>query len=119
MYATQQQQQFTLLDDKLRPLSYPGTHVFLLCFAVVSEASYENVESKWVPELKKHCPTTPIILVGTKTDLRGDAKYMQNLKSKNQKVLTLEDGNALAKKISALKYMVRTVLYVFIILKGM
>jgi GTPase SAR1 family protein len=32
--------------DKLRPLSYPGTHVFILCFSVVNQASYENVESK-------------------------------------------------------------------------
>ena len=29
--------------DRLRPLSYPGTQVFLLCFSTISKASYENV----------------------------------------------------------------------------
>jgi Ras-related C3 botulinum toxin substrate 1 len=91
--------------DKLRPLSYPGTHVFILCFSVVSEASYENVESKWVIELKKHCPGTPIVLVGTKIDLRDDAKYVSGLKSKGQRVLTAADGDLLAKKIGAVKYL--------------
>ena len=32
--------------DRLRPLSYPQTDVFLLCFSLVSSASYENVKSK-------------------------------------------------------------------------
>jgi hypothetical protein len=38
----------------------------------VSPTSYENVSAKWVPELRHHAPTAPIILVGTKTDLRED-----------------------------------------------
>ncbi len=59
--------------DRLRPLSYPMTDVFLVCFSVVSPASYENVSAKWIPELRHHAPTAPIILVGTKTDLREDA----------------------------------------------
>lgn len=35
--------------DRLRPLSYPQTDVFLICFSVNSPASFENV---------KVCPTT-------------------------------------------------------------
>jgi len=59
--------------DRLRPLSYPMTDVFLVCFSVVSPTSYETVAAKWIPELRHHAPTAPIILVGTKTDLREDA----------------------------------------------
>ena len=33
--------------DRLRPLSYPQTDVFLVCFSVVSPASFENVKEKW------------------------------------------------------------------------
>jgi len=33
--------------DRLRPLSYPQTDVFLVCFSVVSPTSLENVEFKW------------------------------------------------------------------------
>lgn len=50
--------------DRLRPLSYPQTDVFLICFSVASPSSFENVTSKWYPEIKHHCPDAPIILVG-------------------------------------------------------
>lgn len=30
--------------DRLRPLSYPQTDVFLICFSVNSPASFENVK---------------------------------------------------------------------------
>lgn len=32
--------------DRLRPLSYPQTDVFLCCFSLVSPASFENVRTK-------------------------------------------------------------------------
>jgi GTPase SAR1 family protein len=34
--------------DRLRPLSYPQTDVFLICFSLVSPPSYENVRTKVV-----------------------------------------------------------------------
>jgi Ras-related C3 botulinum toxin substrate 1 len=51
--------------DRLRPLSYPQTDVFLLCFSVVAPSSFNNVTTKWYPEIKHHNDTAPIILVGT------------------------------------------------------
>ncbi|KOC66736.1 Ras-related protein Rac1 [Habropoda laboriosa] len=36
--------------DRLRPLSYPQTDVFLICFSLVNPASFENVRAKWYPE---------------------------------------------------------------------
>ncbi|KAJ7346066.1 small GTPase-binding protein [Mycena albidolilacea] len=36
--------------DRLRPLSYPDAHVILICFAVDSRDSFENIEEKWAPE---------------------------------------------------------------------
>ncbi|CAG2120627.1 unnamed protein product, partial [Medioppia subpectinata] len=56
--------------DRLRPLSYPQTDVFLICYSVVNPSSFENVRIKWFPEVRHHCPDKPIILVGTKLDLR-------------------------------------------------
>jgi small GTP-binding protein len=38
--------------DRLRPLSYPQTDVFLICFSLVSPPSFENVRGK-VNFLKK------------------------------------------------------------------
>ncbi len=32
--------------DRLRPLSYPQTDVFLICFSIVSPPSFDNVTTK-------------------------------------------------------------------------
>ena len=50
--------------DRLRPLSYPQTDVFVLCFSVISPTSYTNITNKWMPEIRHHCPDTPVILCG-------------------------------------------------------
>ena len=42
--------------DRLRPLSYPQTDVFLVCFSIISPSSFENVRSKWHPEITHHAP---------------------------------------------------------------
>ena len=56
--------------DRLRPLSYPQTDVFLVCFAITSPTSFENVKNKWLPELQHHAPGVPFFLVGTQLDMR-------------------------------------------------
>lgn len=43
------------------------TDVFLVCYSVASPSSFENVTSKWYPEIKHHCPDAPLILVGAYT----------------------------------------------------
>jgi len=45
--------------DQLRPLSYPSTDVFLVCFSIVNPASFENTKEKWVPEITHHKACTP------------------------------------------------------------
>jgi small GTP-binding protein len=57
--------------DRIRPLSYAGTDVFLVCFSLVSRTSMHNVPYKWIPELRQYCPDTPIVLVGTKVPLES------------------------------------------------
>ncbi|XP_037320458.2 ras-related C3 botulinum toxin substrate 1-like [Pungitius pungitius] len=91
--------------DRLRPLSYPQTDVFLICFSLVSPASFENVRAKWYPEVRHHCPNTPIILVGTKLDLRDDKDTIEKLKEKKLSPITYPQGLAMAKEISSVKYL--------------
>jgi len=90
--------------DRLRPLSYPDTDVFLICFSLVNPNSYYNVADKWAPEITHHCPGVPKILVGTKLDLRDDKDEIEKLKTRKQSPLTLQQGEQMRRKLGAVCY---------------
>ncbi|XP_067686809.1 rho-related protein racA-like [Haliotis asinina] len=82
--------------DRLRPLAYPGTDVFLLCFDVKNRLSLENIRSKWYPEVEEHCRHTATVLVGCKTDLREGAG--------DKTAVSYKEGSALAKTLGVNYY---------------
>ncbi|XP_053978175.1 ras-like GTP-binding protein RhoL [Hylaeus anthracinus] len=81
--------------ERIRPLSYPNTDCFLICFSVNSRSSFDNVANKWHPEIKHHCPNTPVVLVGTKGDLRN---------TENDNTISIKDCKKMKKKVKAYKY---------------
>lgn len=91
--------------DRLRPLSYPGADVFIVCFSLVSPASFESVTTRWYPEVNHHCPNTPIILVGTKQDLVSDADTIELLKKLKLAPITFPQGLRIQAKIGATAYL--------------
>ncbi|XP_061882470.1 ras-related C3 botulinum toxin substrate 2-like isoform X3 [Entelurus aequoreus] len=91
--------------DRLHPLSYPQTDVFLICFSLVEHESYNNVKEKWCQEVRHHCPNTPVILVGTKLDLRDDQDTIKKLRENNLSPISHQQGIDLAKEIKAVKYL--------------
>ena len=91
--------------DRLRPLSYPQTDVFIVAFSLVSPISLENVEAKWYQELQHYSPNTPIILVGTKADLREEPKVIEKLSEQRMEPVSPEQGRAVAQRIKAVKYL--------------
>lgn len=88
--------------SRLRPLSYRGADIFVLAFSLISRASYENVLKKWMPELRRFAPNVPVVLVGTKLDLRDDNRYMSDHMGSN--VITSSQGEELRKQIGAAAY---------------
>lgn len=90
--------------DRLRPLSYPQTDVFLVCFSVTSPASFENVREKWFPEVHHHCPGVPCLIVGTQVDLRDDPSVREKLAKQKMQPVRKEDGERMAKELGAVKY---------------
>ena len=91
--------------DRLRPLVYPEADVLLICFSVVSPASFESVKEKWYPEVSHHCPNKPIILVGTKLDLKDDKEIVEKLTDKQLTPITYPQGLQMQKDIGAVKYL--------------
>lgn len=77
--------------DRLRPLSYPDSHVILICFAVDSPDSLDNVQEKWISEVLHFCSGLPIILVGCKKDLRNDPKTVDELRRTGQRPVTSQE----------------------------
>lgn len=75
-------------------MTYPGTDIFLICFAINDPAGFENVKSKWVPEIKTHVPGTAFLIVGTKADLR------QSHKVDDGRLITFEEGESFAKQLN-------------------
>ncbi|KAH3743262.1 Ras subfamily protein [Pelomyxa schiedti] len=80
--------------ERLRPLSYPNTDVFIICYNCVSLASLENAGDKWIGEIRRHCPGVPVILSCNKCDLRSESEFIS-------KQVPKEKGIAMAKKIGA------------------
>lgn len=125
--------------ERLRPLSYPNvsanwlslaviisfiirnlffllllqTDCFLICYSISSKTSFDNVLSKWYPEIRHYAPHVPIVLVGknfcnkilhfnrlfstyripgTKSDLRVHG---------SEKFVTTAEGKKLKHKIKA------------------
>ncbi|XP_041023066.1 rac-like GTP-binding protein RAC13 isoform X1 [Juglans microcarpa x Juglans regia] len=89
--------------NRLRPLSYRGADVFLLAFSLISKASFENISKKqWIPELKHYAPNVPIILVGTKLDLKEDKLFLSDHPGATP--ITTAQGEELKKMIGAVVY---------------
>jgi len=90
--------------DQLRLIAYPNTDIFLCCFSIVNPTSFEQVRSKWFPEITSQCPNTPIILVGTKMDLSTDPSTTRELKSSGQNPVLRDQGLAMVQDIGAITY---------------
>ena len=104
--------------DRLRSLSYSDTHCIMLCFSIDSMDSLENVQSKWVGEIADHCEGVKLVLVALKCDLRSKEEddsaamevdqfnpYSKSKPSRRKRLVSYDEGVAVAKKIGALRYL--------------
>eukprot|EP01124_Arcella_intermedia_P007509 TRINITY_DN14604_c0_g1_i2.p1 TRINITY_DN14604_c0_g1~~TRINITY_DN14604_c0_g1_i2.p1 ORF type:complete len:112 (+),score=14.68 TRINITY_DN14604_c0_g1_i2:239-574(+) len=74
---------------------YPHTDLFLLAFSVADPVSFSLVRAKWWPEIRRHCPSAAVVLVGTKVDLRGSGRPL----------VSAGEGERLAAEIQAAHYL--------------
>lgn len=60
---------------------------------------------QWHPEISHHAPNIPIILVGTKLDLREDPQTVESLRQKRMEPVRYDDALKTAMQIKAHKYL--------------
>ncbi|CAL8094749.1 unnamed protein product [Orchesella dallaii] len=90
--------------DSIRPISYPHTDCFIICYSVNDKSSFENVEKRWLPEILKYGdgPRVPYILVSThfsqddKSEIGNDKK-----EDKDHELLVAVEGERLRSEIQA------------------
>eukprot|EP00842_Homolaphlyctis_polyrhiza_P004242 jgi/Hompol1/4819/HPOL_003903-RA len=90
--------------DRLRPFSYEGATDVVICFAVDSHQSFEQVQEKWVPEARFFCAGRPVSLLATKSDLRNDPAVVENLSNLGLAPISTLEGKRLARAIRASAY---------------
>ncbi|KAG0170389.1 Rho GTPase [Apophysomyces sp. BC1034] len=95
--------------ERIRPHSYIKADVVLIAYAIDSPDSLENVTTKWIEEVNKECPRTPVVLVGCKRDLRDGTEHtlakehVDRMRSKrgNGEFVLRKDAEAVAGYIGA------------------
>jgi Ras homolog gene family, member A len=91
--------------DRLRPLSYQQTDVFIVSFAIDSPASLDNVQEKWISEVLHFAdPKSRILLAGLKADLRDDEWAKRKLERDGEVPVTYEKALHAARRIGASAY---------------
>ena len=82
--------------DAQRARSYADADAIFMCFSIISPPSFEHIKTKvfsrnlflggrgcnrmqWVAEWRRNKPDTPVVLIGTKKDMRTDPELMRRL----------------------------------------
>ncbi|EFC42240.1 small GTPase [Naegleria gruberi] len=91
--------------ERIKPLSYPETDLFCACFSTVSSISFENIQHKWIPEIRHYNPDSPIILIGCQADLRNSSKVLKELKFQHFTTpISFSEGELMARSTGCCTY---------------
>lgn len=90
--------------DHLRSLCYAHVDVFILCFSLVDPVSFDNITSKWIPQIRAGNQRSPIVLVGTQSDLRHSVDVLIHLHQWNTKPVHFRKARRMAQRIRACDY---------------
>ena len=92
--------------DATRQENYPETDVFCLCYSIADVESFRSVERRWCKEVRQFAPRVPIVLIGTKLDLRDEFKKRGKGDDGQRPagMVTQKEAKKMARKIGALKY---------------
>ncbi|ELP84970.1 Rho GTPase, putative [Entamoeba invadens IP1] len=94
-------------DDYMNrlPMLYNGIDLFVVCYSVVDVNSFEHVVTKWKSNIEYYSPNTPLMLLGTKIDLREENKKVVKPIQNKVNWISTEQGINKAKEIKAVLFM--------------
>lgn len=91
---------------KVRPPIYVGSDLIVVCYACDSPSSFDNVLSKWVPEVQHHWKKALIVLICTKIDQRQNQAKVDELKEQlGRGCVGTDEGVALAQQVNAVTFL--------------
>lgn len=90
-----------LQDDLacLRQFCYRDADVFLLCYSTVTPSSFRSVRERWAPEVRRLCPETPLVLVGTQCDLQEDVQVLIGLARRREQPVSPDEVRLVAQSL--------------------
>ncbi|XP_075897827.1 rho-related GTP-binding protein Rho6-like isoform X1 [Nelusetta ayraudi] len=91
--------------DNVRPLCYSDSDAVLLCFDISRPDTVDGALKKWKAEIQDFCPSTRILLIGCKMDLRTDVCTRIELSNQKQTPISHEQGSSMAKQLGAETYL--------------
>ena len=65
-------------------------------FKSLKPREFENIQSYWFAEVRRHCPGVPIILLGMRLDLREDKVTIDKLNKKQRVPITYSQAGAVS-----------------------
>ena len=82
-------------NSEVRKMAYEGCDVAIVCFDLSNKTSYENIETRWLPELSQSCPGIPVIVAGCKRD---------EIDSDEEAAVTIKETEELIERVGAVSY---------------
>ncbi|XP_061419428.1 rho-related GTP-binding protein RhoE-like isoform X2 [Lethenteron reissneri] len=91
--------------DNVRPLSYPDSDAVLICFDISRPETLDSVLKKWHREIHEFCPSTEVLLIGCKADLRAEADALRDPDEPLAGPVSYDQGFNASKQMGAAGYM--------------
>ncbi|KAH9518736.1 Rho- BTB domain-containing protein 1 [Bulinus truncatus] len=99
--------------DHDRIFAYKEADVIVMCFSIPHPPSFDNIQRVWLPEIHQYNTSKPMVLCGTKADLRYayseacytmDKTYLRSRHRSPNDIVIPSCAKALAQKIGAFYY---------------
>ena len=87
--------------DRLRPLCYPGADIFLICFSIAENVSFESVKQKWYHELTSwsNVKNSAWVLLGLHADQRKSERRSSKDLDGDRNTVSREEAEQLARNL--------------------